>query len=634
MFEQLARQPAPSEEPTQSGTIIDAPVRITATTVPRPRQGVAFSMDPSRPSLQPVGNARGDVPMVTPAYATSDLRTQSGEGVPDSGLSHQGSGRAQGLVQSGAVRPGAAGATTRANDSAGGRGTLPVQSTVTPTVGTGTPTANPDLQAFLVDTLSQALHRFSVTSEAPTPTLRAQATAPVSRHMTTSAEYTRAESNRLMSSPMAGHLGSVSPRVALPTPASTPVGMSMAAIPSYGGVSIQVPSANRDEVENGTLRPGALHPPFQPPMTTTSGWDSTETLPAWSAAPATPTPVTQGNWREKYQTSTGLPHGPETNQFNSQEGWYGTPVSGGYTRQNVPIIGIPTELRNAVKVIVPFYSDTATSERAAAFWRSFEKCAYGMDGQMRLTAFEQCLKGKVGQEWWYNSRTDSFEALRVRFHNHFICHTPAQLWNQHKAAKRNRGESAEEWGDRIATMCEALNYYEPRMRYELFLDGLRNKQMRAVLNASMVTSIPEACTLLLYKNLHLPVEEEDEFAGDGTLPSSTSSSTSTQSQMLQQLQQMNQMILKQQQGSGTHRGFVNAVASTVPQASGVPASEGNVNANLGPLNILLGSDTRTTEGEIVCGRCGRKGRSRENCPRERGRCNRCQRDGHYSMECN
>ncbi|KAG3137918.1 hypothetical protein PI126_g17161 [Phytophthora idaei] len=142
-LEQLARQPAPSEEPTQSGTIIDAPVGITATTVPRPRQRVAFSMDPSRPSLQPVGNARGDVPMVTPAYAASDLRTQSGEGVPVSRLSHQGSGRAQGLVQSGAVRPGAAGATTRANDSTGGRGTLPVQSTVTPTVGTGTPTANP-----------------------------------------------------------------------------------------------------------------------------------------------------------------------------------------------------------------------------------------------------------------------------------------------------------------------------------------------------------------------------------------------------------------------------------------------------------------------------------------------------------
>ncbi|KAG3085178.1 hypothetical protein PI124_g20858 [Phytophthora idaei] len=244
-----------------------------------------------------------------------------------------------------------------------------------------------------------------------------------------------------------------------------------------------------------------------------------------------------------------------------------------------------------------------------------------MDGQMRLTAFEECLKGKVGQEWWYNSRIDSFEALRVRFHNRFIFQTPEQLWNWFKAAKRNRGESAEEWGDRIATMCEALNYYEPRMRYEFFLDGMRNKQMRAVLNVSMVTSIHEACALLLYKNLHLPVEEE--FAGDGTLPSSTSSSTSTQSQILQQLQQMNQIMLKLQQGSGTHRGFLNAVVPTAPQASGVPTLDGNANANLGPLNIRLGPDTRTTEGEIVCGRCGRKGCSRENCPRGRGRCNRC-----------
>ncbi|KAG3045279.1 hypothetical protein PI125_g27115 [Phytophthora idaei] len=118
------------------------------------------------------------------------------------------------------------------------------------------------------------------------------------------------------------------------------------------------------------------------------------------------------------------------------------------------------------------------------------------------------------------------------------------------------------------------------------------------------------------------------------LSSSTSSSTLTQSQMLQQLQQMNQMMLKQQQGSGTHRGFVNAVAPTAPQASGVPTSDGNANANLGPFNISLGPDTRTTEGEIICGRCGRKGCCRENCPRGRGRCNRCQRDGHYSMECN
>eukprot|EP00644_Phytophthora_capsici_P016037 jgi/Phyca11/115505/e_gw1.28.477.1 len=254
----------------------------------------------------------------------------------------------------------------------------------------------------------------------------------------------------------------------------------------------------------------------------------------------------------------------------------GTPALRSSALRDIPYIGIPTELRNAVKVIVPFYSDTATSERAAAFWSSFERCTYGMDDQMRLTAFEQCLKGKVGQAWWYNSVIRAFETLRVKFHNRFICQTPGQLWERLKTAKRNRGESAEEWGDRIAKMCDALNYHEPRMRFEFFLGGIRNKQLRAALNASMVTTIPEACSLLLYKNLDLPLEEDD----DGT------------------------------------------------------PTDGSQGGTLGPLRIRLGPDTRTTEGEVVCGRCERKGCSRENCPRGKGRCNRCQCEGHFSMECN
>ncbi|KAG2977326.1 hypothetical protein PC121_g22372 [Phytophthora cactorum] len=375
--------------------------------------------------------------------------------------------------------------------------------------------------------------------------------------------------------------------------------MTMAAIPSYGGVSIHVPRTSESNAEAGMLRPGAFYPPFQPPMTTTSGWRATTgTMPEWSAAPAIQmstharadtagfqvprTPQVGGvafqdsAWNQGqhgsrgnasnlsleqaggYQMGSGLPLRPGVNQFDNQGGHYGVPASRDHPQQYAPIIGIPTELRNAVKVIIPFYSDTATSERDAAFWRSFEKCTYGMDDRMRLMAFEQCLKGKVDQEWWYNSRIDSFESLRVRFHNRFICQTPAQLWNRLRAAKRNCGESVEEWGDRIATMCEALNFYEPRMRYEFFLDGLRNKQMRAVFKASMVTSIPEACALLLYKNLHLPVEEEDEFANDGTALSSANSATSTQSQMLQQLQQMNQMILKQQQNPGSFKGTLTS----------------------------------------------------------------------------
>jgi hypothetical protein len=246
-----------------------------------------------------------------------------------------------------------------------------------------------------------------------------------------------------------------------------------------------------------------------------------------------------------------------------------------------------------------------------------------MDDQMRLTAFEQCLKGKLGLDWWYNSRINSFEALRVRFHNRFICQTPAHLWNRLKNAKRNKGESAEEWGDRISTMCDALNYYEPRMRFEFFMEGLRNKQMRVILNSSMVTSIPEACALLLYKNLHLPVEEEDEFAGDGTVLTGTATTDSTQSQMLQQLQQINVMMARLQSAGTPHQGQINAVAPA--RQPSVPL---NGNIGYGPRQIRLAPDTRTTEGEVVCGRCERMGHGREVCTRATGRCNRCGEQGH------
>jgi hypothetical protein len=175
-------------------------------------------------------------------------------------------------------------------------------------------------------------------------------------------------------------------------------------------------------------------------------------------------------------------------------------------------------------------------------------------------------------------------------------------------------------------MCEALNYNEPRMRFEFFLEGLRNKQMRAMLNSSMVTSIPEACALLLYKNLHLPVEEEDEFAGDVPGRNGSKVATSEQSQMLQQLQLMNQLML-QQQSAGTPPS--NQVNPVPPVVAAVQPSNGN-----GPLQIRLAPDTRTTEGGVVCGRCARAGHGRELCPRRNGQCNRCGEQGHYSMECN
>ncbi|ETP42524.1 hypothetical protein F442_10578, partial [Phytophthora nicotianae P10297] len=293
-------------------------------------------------------------------------------------------------------------------------------------------------------------------------------------------------------------------------------------------------------------------------------------LPAWSAAPATEPSASMGGLGigrsfsgqgRSYQTPSAHPQGPVVNRTHDHGGNY------------APIVGIPTELRNAVKGIVPFYSNTATSERRRHFGVSPKSARYGRPDEV-----DGVLAVPKGQ--------DRSSVV-----------TPAQLWSRLKAAKRKRGKSVEEWGDRISAMCEALNYHEPRMRYEFFLDGLWKKQMKAVLNASMVTSIPEACALLLYKNLHLPVEEEDEFAGEVTGQPRTNRAVSTESQVLQELRQMNQLMRTRQLGPRTPRGHVSAVAPPTSPRAGVPIANGNASGSTpGSLRIRLGSDTRTTEG--------------------------------------
>jgi hypothetical protein len=58
---------------------------------------------------------------------------------------------------------------------------------------------------------------------------------------------------------------------------------------------------------------------------------------------------------------------PTPYQAGGPSGGYSLPTPAGYQEQrNYPVIGIPNELRNAVKVIVPFHSESASSERAAA----------------------------------------------------------------------------------------------------------------------------------------------------------------------------------------------------------------------------------------------------------------------------
>ncbi|KAE9198289.1 hypothetical protein PF004_g19582 [Phytophthora fragariae] len=78
---------------------------------------------------------------------------------------------------------------------------------------------------------------------------------------------------------------------------------------------------------------------------------------------------------------------------------------------------MPSHIKNAVRMIQPFYSDNSTVDKARAFWDALELATVGLDETLRLSAFRECLKGKSGEEWWMCSRIDDFETLRVRFHN-------------------------------------------------------------------------------------------------------------------------------------------------------------------------------------------------------------------------
>ncbi|EEY61734.1 uncharacterized protein PITG_22426, partial [Phytophthora infestans T30-4] len=337
---------------------------------------------------------------------------------------------------------------------------------------------------------------------------------------------------RPVTSSMMGFQGPMTPRMRTQTPVSTPTECQWLLFFRIEACIFQclAPRGTVEVVEHLKEVRSTL-----PSMTSTPGWAAAGTIPAWSGAsarqpPASPrsgtyglpfqraSPMNVATFKERagaleqegnvgaqggrYAPNAVPPQGQVTSPHYDQGVPNGSHGSERGAPQDVPIVGIPTELRNAVKAIVSFYSETATYKRAAAFWRSFDRCMLGLDAQMRLTAFEQCLKGTLGQEWCYNARINDFETLG------------------------------------------------------------------AVLNANLAASIQEACALLLYKNLHLPVEEADEFANSRTTLRNVSAVTSTQSQMLHQLQQMNQLMLKRQQDPGTSQGFVGAVAPTnVPSSS-------------------------------------------------------------------
>ncbi|KAE8992052.1 hypothetical protein PF010_g18874 [Phytophthora fragariae] len=116
--------------------------------------------------------------------------------------------------------------------------------------------------------------------------------------------------------------------------------------------------------------------------------------------------------------------------------------------------GMPSQIKNAVRMVQPFNSKNSTVDKARAFWDAFERATVGLDESLRLSAFRECLKGKPGEEWWMDSKIEDFETLRVRFHNQFICLTPLQMIERLKNTKRSRGMSAEVWGDIIQGLCD------------------------------------------------------------------------------------------------------------------------------------------------------------------------------------
>ncbi|KAE9112702.1 hypothetical protein PF007_g11009 [Phytophthora fragariae] len=141
-----------------------------------------------------------------------------------------------------------------------------------------------------------------------------------------------------------------------------------------------------------------------------------------------------------------------------------TPATG--TAAAYRFSGMPSHIKNAVRMIQPFYSENSTVDKARAFWEAFERATVGLDESLRLSAFREWLKGKPGEEWWMYSRIEDFETLRVRFHNQFICLSPLQMIERLINTKRSRGMSAEVWGDLIQGLCDEAQCFDPRMRYQ------------------------------------------------------------------------------------------------------------------------------------------------------------------------
>ncbi|KAG3086010.1 hypothetical protein PI124_g18363 [Phytophthora idaei] len=179
--------------------------------------------------------------------------------------------------------------------------------------------------------------------------------------------------------------------------------------------------------------------------------------------------------------------------------------------------GMPSCVKNAVRMIQSFYSDTSTVEKSQSFWNASVRASTCLNETARLSVFRECLKGKTGENRWMYSPINEFETLRRGFRNRFIFHTPLQMIERLKNAKRKKGISVEVWADLVLSLCDAAQCTDPQIRYQYFLAGLWSKEWKTALSTSMANTIPQALTVLLYKSMHIPNEDDAEFAGEAMM---------------------------------------------------------------------------------------------------------------------
>ncbi|KAE9327482.1 hypothetical protein PR003_g16010 [Phytophthora rubi] len=195
--------------------------------------------------------------------------------------------------------------------------------------------------------------------------------------------------------------------------------------------------------------------------------------------------------------------------------------------------------------------------------------------------------------------------------------------------------SAEVWGDLISGLCDEAQCYDAEMRYQYFLSGLRNKEWKAVLATTMVNSIQHTVAVLLFKNMHLPIEDDAEFAENATSKPNSENAMMQQTQNLLVQQQQQQMARPPR---SPRQQVAVAAAYDQPELPG----QQNDSTHAAPRSSMpetpfrgnrQGPDMYTQEGRVVCGRCHNLGCSRINCQRSLATCPHCNLKGHIGVEC-